>query len=193
LRDLEIRGAGNILGAQQHGHLEAVGYDMYLKLLNDAVLEEKGEKPMQTADCMVDIQISAHIPETYIENVNQRLETYRRIADIHNDEDASDVIDELIDRYGDLPQAVKSLVDVALLRNTAADLLIREISQRENLILLYTGGAIDFKAVSALVSKLKGRVMVNAGQKPYISVKFSPPNTPIDTIRETLAALKSVN
>ena len=193
LRDLEIRGAGNILGAQQHGHLEAVGYDMYLKLLNDAVLEEKGEKPMQTADCMIDIQISAHIPETYIENSNQRLETYRRIADIHNDEDASDVIDELIDRYGDLPQAVKSLVDVALLRNTAAGFLIREISQRENLILLYTGGAIDFKAVSALVSKLKGRVMVNAGQKPYISVKFSPPNTPIDTIRETLAALKSAN
>lgn len=188
MRDLEIRGAGNILGAQQHGHMEAVGYDMYLKLLNEAVLEEKGEKPPVDYECMVDIQISAHIPETYIESSNQRLEIYRRIADIRNEEDMSDVLDELIDRFGDPPQAVKSLVDVALVRNTAARLGIREISQRGEVIMLFTD-KIDFKAVSVLVAKLRGRVMVSAGQKPYISVKLKSGQSPVEALREALANL----
>jgi transcription-repair coupling factor (superfamily II helicase) len=192
LRDLEIRGAGNILGGQQHGHLESVGYDMYLKLLNDAVLEEKGEKPVSETECMVDVQITAHIPDSYIENSKQRLEVYRRIADIHDEADASDVIDELIDRFGDVPESVKSLVDVALLRNTAAGLGIREITQRANVILLYTE-LVDFKAVSGLVSKLRGRVMVNAGQKPYFSVKLLAGQSPLEAIRETLDILKVEN
>jgi len=185
LRDLEIRGAGNILGAQQHGHMESVGYDMYLKLLNEAVLEEKGEAPQQSYECMIDIQVSAHIPESYIESSAQRLEIYRHIADIRNEDDASDVIDELIDRYGDPPQAVKSLVDVALIRNTCAILGIKEISQRENVIMLFAQ-SIDLKAVSALVTKLRGRVMVNAGQKPYISAKLKPDQSPVECIREVI-------
>lgn len=190
LRDLEIRGAGNILGSQQHGHMEAVGYDMYLKLLNEAVLEEKGEKPLEEQECMVDIQVSAHIPETYIESNTQRLEVYRHIAGIRGDEDASDVIDELIDRYGDVPDAVKSLVDVALVRNTAALLGIKEISQRENVVMLFCD-KIDLRAVSGLVAVLKNRVMVSAGQKPYISVKLKDGQTPVGAIREALGVLKS--
>lgn len=190
MRDLEIRGAGNILGSQQHGHMEAVGYDMYLKLLNEAVLEEKGEKPPADCECMVDIQVSAHIPETYIKSSNQRLEMYHRIADIRSEEDMSDVLDEMIDRFGDPPQAVKSLVDVALVRNTAAGLGIREISQRGDVIMLFTD-KIDFKAVSVLVSKLRGRVMVSAGQKPYISVKLKTDQSPVDAIRETLNELST--
>lgn len=190
LRDLEIRGAGNILGSQQHGHMEAVGYDMYLKLLNEVVLEEKGEQPPVDYECMVDIQVSAHIPESYIENSNQRLEIYRRIADIRNDDDVSDVLDELIDRFGEPPQAVKALVDVALVRNTAAQLGIKEISQRGNIIMLFSE-KIDFKAVSGLVAKLRGRVMVSAGQKPYISVKLMPSQSPVDGIREALDVLSA--
>lgn len=190
MRDLEIRGAGNVLGSQQHGHMEAVGYDMYLKLLNEAVLEEKGEQAPADYECMVDIQISAHIPEDYIESSNQRLEIYRRIADIKNDGDVSDVLDELIDRFGDPPQAVKSLVDVALVRNTAARLGIREISQRGEMVMLFAD-KIDFKAVSGLVAKLRRRVMVSAGQKPYISVKLLAGQSPIDAIREALDALSS--
>ena len=188
LRDLEIRGAGNILGAQQHGHMEAVGYDMYLKLLNDAVLEEKGEQPVSAAECMVDIQVTAHIPETYIAGSDQRLEAYRRIADIADAEDASDVLDEMIDRFGDPPAAVKSLVDVALVRNTAASLGIREIAQRENTLMLYPEH-LDFAAVSGLVVRLRGRVMVNAGQKPYISVRLRAGQSPVDALRETLSVL----
>lgn len=188
MRDLEIRGAGNILGSQQHGHMEAVGYDMYLKLLNEAVLEEKGEQPPANYECMVDINVSAHIPEDYISSSNQRLEIYRRIADIRSDEDVTDVLDELIDRFGDPPQTVKSLVDVALVRNTAAQFGIKEISQRGDVIMLYAD-KIDFKYVSALVSKMRRRVMVSAGQKPYISVKLNPGQSPIDGIREALEIL----
>jgi transcription-repair coupling factor (superfamily II helicase) len=188
LRDLEIRGAGNVLGSQQHGQMEAVGYDMYLKLLNEAVLEEKGEQPPVEYECMVDIQVSAHIPENYIESSTQRLEIYRRIADIRGDADVSDVLDELIDRFGEPPQAVKSLVDVALLRNTAAQLGIKEISQRAQVIMLFTDN-LDLRAVSGLVARLRGRVMVSAGQKPYISVKLKPEQTPVDAIRETLEIL----
>ncbi|MDR3551886.1 MAG: transcription-repair coupling factor, partial [Clostridia bacterium] len=188
LRDLEIRGAGNVLGAQQHGHMESVGYDMYLKLLNEAVLEEQGEKPASNGECMIDIQVSAHIPEDYIASVAQRLEAYRRIADIRTPEDASDVLDELIDRFSDPPQAVKSLVDVALVRNTAAALGIREITQRENVVMLFPQ-TIDMKSVSFLVTRLRGRVMVNAGQKPYISVKLAHGQSPVDAVREAVALL----
>lgn len=188
LRDLEIRGAGNILGSQQHGHMESVGYDMYLKLLSDAVLEEKGEKPTREEECMVDIQVSAHIPESYITSAGQRLETYRRIADIRSAEDESDVLDELIDRYGEPPAAVRSLVDVALLRNTAASLGIREIAQRENVLMLYAA-QFDMQAVSRLVGALRGRVMVNAGQRPYLSVKLKAEQSPVEGIREALRAL----
>lgn len=188
MRDLEIRGAGNILGAQQHGHMEAVGYDMYLKLLNEAVLEEKGEQPPADYECMVDINVSAHIPEDYISSSNQRLEIYRRIADIRSDEDVSDVLDELIDRFGEPPKAVKSLVDVALVRNTAAQFGIKEISQRGDVIMLFAD-KIDFKYVSVLVSKMRGRVMVSAGQRPYVSIKLASGQSPIDCIREALDIL----
>jgi transcription-repair coupling factor (superfamily II helicase) len=101
MRDLELRGAGNILGAQQHGHLEAVGYDMYLNLLAQAVSEERGEKPViPEKECLIDLQIDAYIPDTYIKNVPQKLSMYRRIADIRNKADADDVLDELDDRFG---------------------------------------------------------------------------------------------
>ena len=99
MRDLEIRGAGNILGDRQHGHMEAVGYDMYLRLLSDAIAEQKGElPPPSTEECLVDIRIPAHIPENYIESTAQRIEIYRRLASIKSIEDSTDIIDELIDR-----------------------------------------------------------------------------------------------
>lgn len=98
LRDLEIRGAGSILGGRQHGHMEAVGYDMYLKLLSEAIAEEKGEKPEKVPECLVDIQIDAHIPENYISSINQRIDNSTcKIMTVNTDEDKADLIDELID------------------------------------------------------------------------------------------------
>lgn len=186
LRDLEIRGAGNILGSRQHGHMEAVGYDMYLRLLSDAISEHKGEKPTQAAEeCMVDIQVEAHIPESYIESLSQRIDVYRKIASVRSEDDAFDVLDELIDRFGEPPEAVKGLVDVALLRNTASNFGISEISQKGGNLLFYPEH-LNMELASQLVGTLKGRVMVNAGAKPYLSVKMKNAG-PVDVMREVLA------
>ncbi|MBQ5816174.1 MAG: transcription-repair coupling factor, partial [Oscillospiraceae bacterium] len=131
LRDLEIRGAGNMLGAQQHGHMDAVGYDMYLKLLNQAIAEQKGEEPMpEDNDCLIDLPISAHIPNAYIEDNLQRIEVYRQIASLESDDDAMDLVDELIDRFGNPPPEVSLLISVALLRHAAKAAGITQISQK---------------------------------------------------------------
>ena len=192
MRDLEIRGAGSILGGQQHGHMEAVGYEMYIKLLSDAIAEEKGEKkPEDTAECLVDLRIPAHIPNNYISNINQRIEVYKKIAAVKNEEDASDVIDELIDRFGDVPKAVKGLIDVALLRNMAQNQGIFEITQRENMIMFYSK-TLNMPRALRLVEEIKGRAVINAGEKPYIGVKLIKGDDPLFIIRESLKVMNEV-
>ncbi len=186
MRDLEIRGAGSILGAKQHGHMEAVGYDMYLRLLSEAIAEEKGEKNLQKAEeCMIDISLEAHIPENYIENLTQRIDIYKKIATVANKEDSMDILDELIDRFGDPPSSVKGLVDVALIRNSAAALGIGEISQRDDKVLFYPV-KFDMGVASTIAANLKGRAMVSMGNKPYIAVKIDKGQKPLDTIRQVL-------
>ncbi|MEG1448720.1 MAG: TRCF domain-containing protein, partial [Oscillospiraceae bacterium] len=189
MRDLEIRGAGNILGAQQHGHMESVGYEMYLRLLSDAISQKKGEQPTTKAmECTVDIEIEAHIPESYIENLSQRIDIYKKISAITCDEDAEDLYDELVDRFGDPPKSVIGLVEVAKYRNNAASLGINEITQRGDCILMYQE-TLNMEKASLLAATLKGRVTVNAGSKPYISVKISKGETAVTTVK---LALKSM-
>lgn len=190
MRDMEIRGAGNILGAQQHGHMEAVGYEMYLRLLGEAVNEEKGTPSMnREAECLIDLQITAHIPESYISSTAQRLDIYRRIADIRSHEDSLDVYDELIDRFGEPPEAVQGLIDIAMLRNMAADIGIYEVKQQHDCLLLYMR-RLDMQVGSRMSSALKGRVMISAGAKPYLSVRVLKGMTPLNTLREALEAAR---
>ena len=129
MRDLEIRGAGNVLGPEQSGFLLSVGYDMYLKLLEEAVLEERGEKPERPTECAADLSVAASIPDRYVPSPEQRMDLYRRIAAIRSEADADDVMDELIDRYGDPPRTVNNLISVALLRADAARNGISQIDQ----------------------------------------------------------------
>ena len=190
MRDLELRGAGSILGAEQHGHMEDVGYDMYLKLLDEAVREEKGEKPAaaEERDCLVDVAVEAHIPEYYIESLSNRLDAYRRIAGIRDSEDARDVIDELLDRYGDIPKSVMGLVDISLIRQKAVRAGIYEIRQNESGLLLYLND-IRREEVALIVSGMKGRALLSAGSKPYISVRIAKGQKPLDSLKEIFSAL----
>ncbi len=193
LRDLEIRGAGSMLGAKQHGHMEAVGYDMYIRLLTDAIAVQRGEKPKdESEECLVDISVDAHIPESYIDNISQRLEVYRKIASVKTNEDALDVTDELIDRFGEPPKAVKGLIDIALLKNTAAQNGIIEIKQQASEIVLKTK-TLDMNMIGALTNEFKSRVKVGAGAKPYISVKMAKTDgSSLDAIRNILNVVRDV-
>ena len=192
MRDLEIRGAGNILGSAQHGQMEAVGYDLYLRLLGDAIREQKGEKPVENLECLVDIQIEAHIPEKYIPSLAQRIDIYKKIAAIRSEEDWSDTMDELCDRFGEPPRSVAGLLDVALIRSRAAALGIREIDQRVGSLLFYSD-RIDRSDLLALTRALPGRVMMNAGAKPYLTVRLQKGQEPLDGIREVLAVLEKTD
>ncbi len=173
MRDLEIRGAGNLLGAEQSGHMCDVGYDMYLKLLEEAVAEEKGEKTEKKAECSADLAVSANIPEVYVPSGEMRMDLYRRIAQIRTDEDADDMMDELIDRFGDPPQSVELLLKVALLRARAATAGITEITQRGGL-LRFALGEFDMERISRVYAlpDFKNRVRVEAGTKPMVSLKL---------------------
>ena len=183
MRDLEIRGAGSILGGEQSGNMEAVGYDMYLKLLNDAMREEKGESPQPDNECLVDLSISAHIPENYIESLPARLGIYRRIAEIKSNEDASDVIDELCDRFGEPPKAVMGLIDIALFRSRAAENGIYEITQISGALKLKVR-EIKEEQVARICDGLKGRAFLVPTEEPYYTVKLLKGQSPSAALKE---------
>lgn len=148
MRDLEIRGAGNLLGAEQSGHMMSVGYDMYLKLLEEAVAEERGEKP-QEPECTADLNVTANIDKDYVERGEERMDLYRRMAAIRKDEDAEDLLDEIVDRYGEPPKGVLNLVDIALMRAKASALHIRDIRQKGGEV-VFTMTDCSFEVVSRL-------------------------------------------
>ena len=137
MRDLELRGAGDLLGAKQHGHLDAVGYDLYIKLLNEAILEEKGETPTPEAECKISLKLDAFLPESYVRFPSQRMMLYKRIAMIRTRDDYYDIADELIDRFGEMPKPTKNLLSIALLRGGGIACGINEIEQEGNIIHLY--------------------------------------------------------
>ncbi len=172
MRDLEIRGAGSILGGEQHGNMEAVGYDMYLKLLADAVNEEKGIESHEDLVCTIDLNISAHIPENYINALPARLGIYRRIADIRDDGDAQDVIDELCDRFGEPPKAVMGLINVALLRSRASAAGIIEITSTSTTAVLHTV-KIDMEVAAKLTDEFKSQFGLAATGEPAYLIRLN--------------------
>jgi len=173
MRDLEIRGAGNLLGAEQSGHMMSVGYDMYLKLLDEAVLEERGEAP-KAPECTADLNITANVDPEYVSRGEERMDLYRRMAAIRSQEDADDLLDEIIDRYGDPPKGVLNLIDVALLRARARSAGIQDIKQKAAEV-LFTLSNFDFEAVSMLCADqdYKARVQFVATAKlPTLRLKL---------------------
>ena len=131
MRDLEIRGAGNLLGAQQHGHMEAIGYDLYCKMLQEAVALEKGESVKESFETTIEMKVNAYIPASYILDEVERLDIYKKIASIQGDKDYYDVQEELEDRYGTLPNSVQNLIDIALVKWEANQIDITLVSEVE--------------------------------------------------------------
>ncbi len=193
MKDLEIRGAGSILGQSQSGHLETVGYDMYLRLLSEAVAEQRGETVEVKPECLIDIRLDAFIPESYISNQAQRIDCYRRIAQIENEEDAYDVTDELIDRYGEPPASVEGLIEAARLRRIAQELRISEIIQSGDAMIFYpeTPDKKLMVGVAALSGKFGSRVFINMTGKPCFKIKLTDRDKPLEVLRTALETLKT--
>ncbi|HIR96374.1 MAG TPA: transcription-repair coupling factor [Candidatus Merdisoma faecalis] len=171
MRDLEIRGAGNLLGEQQHGHMQAVGYDLYCKMLNEAVKEEKGTAlPEDSFETMVDMELDAYIPDTYIRNESQKLDIYKRIAGIESREECEDMQDELLDRFGDLPRPVQNLLAVADLKVKAHHVYVKELVERpdEIRLVLYEKARLNPAAFPAFIESFGGRMKFVTGEKPAL-------------------------
>ncbi len=194
MRDLEIRGAGNILGAEQSGHMLSVGYDMYLKLLEEAVLEEQGVPDAKPPECTADLSVTANIPKSYVPSGEQRMDLYRRMAAVRSRDDADDLLDEIVDRYGDPPRGVMNLIDIALLRANAARAGVADISQKNGSI-LFRLRALDLAAVSALCADeaLRGRVLFSAGNTPMLTCRLQPKDDPLKMAVLTVERLTAAN
>ena len=183
MRDLEIRGAGNLLGAEQSGHMMSVGYDMYLKLLDEAVLEERGDAP-KMPECTADLNVTANVDKEYVSRGEERMDLYRRMAAIRSQEDADDLLDEIIDRYGDPPKGVLNLIEIALLRAQAQIVGIQDIRQKAGDV-LFTLTDLHFDAISQLCADpdYKNRLtLVATAKQPTLRLKLV---SGIDSLRQS--------
>ncbi|MDO5028408.1 MAG: transcription-repair coupling factor [Bacillota bacterium] len=187
MRDLEIRGAGNILSAQQHGHIDNIGYDLYLSLLEDAMKKLKGEEVQDINETTIDLNIEAHIPESYIEDQKQRLEFYKKISLIENDEDYSDLIAEAIDRYGDLPEATSNLIDISQIKFIANQKGIEMISGDSKKIRLKfkAGLDLDLRSLNNLIAIFSNKISFNCKGQSYID--YRPGKYPLEELKDLLA------
>ncbi|MDP4093797.1 MAG: transcription-repair coupling factor [Bacillota bacterium] len=171
MRDLEIRGAGNLLGAEQHGHMEAVGYDMYCRLLDEAVRELKGETIDENeTEMTIDINVSAYIDNEYISAEDQKIDMYKKIASLQDQQDMEDVRDELIDRYGDIPEPVHNLLEIAYIKALAKETGFSSITEKNDTILLQlkNGRSLNIEGLGNLTAKYRRQLMFNAGNAPYL-------------------------
>lgn len=168
MRDLEIRGAGNVLGKDQSGHMEAVGYDLYCKMLNQAVAELKGDYQKITIDTTIDVELDALIPATYVRNEFQKLELYKRISGISSREALEDMTDELIDRFGEIPEATNNLLEIALLKNTASKYYITKIRQVEGFIAIgvYAKAPVKVQEMDGMLKEYKGCMSFSQEKEP---------------------------
>jgi transcription-repair coupling factor (superfamily II helicase) len=171
LRDLELRGAGNLLGAQQHGHLDAIGYDLYVKLLERAVLEEKGETVAEKPECIVNLSFDACLPERYVKSPTQRMSLYKRISLIATQYDLDDMTDELLDRYGDLPQAAANLLEIAHIRSLAQNAGITQLRQNGTELFI-VAPELNVKVWMMLADEFKGKMRMMMSDNPTIRFRM---------------------
>ncbi|MDR0978377.1 MAG: transcription-repair coupling factor [Lachnospiraceae bacterium] len=190
MRDLEIRGAGSLLGELQHGHMDQVGYDMYCKLLEESVKEMQGEQIEEEIDVQIDIDVSSYISDKFIENSNQKIEIYQEIALCKTEDDIINVTDEILDRYGIMPKEVETLLEVTRIKQKCRQKQIAKILQKDlNLVFEFIPTKFDMSIVDGLIKEFKNRIKFSPSQKPYITYKM---NEKADVINEINLFLKSI-
>ena len=187
MRDLEIRGAGSMLGEMQHGHMEQVGYDTYCKLLDEVIKEMQGIEVVEEQDVQIDLAVSSYIPDNFIENSSQKIEIYQNIALCRTEEELQNVIDEVIDRYGRLPKELENLIDIARIKQLARKANILKIAQRENGIVFYfVKEKIKPEMVNALITKYPMLVKFSNAVEPYVTLRIKENENIIEKAKEFL-------
>ncbi len=200
MRDLEIRGAGNLLGAEQHGHMETVGYDLYCKMLNEAVKHLKGELKEEPFATTVDLDIDAYIPSSYIPNEYQKLDIYKRIASIENEEEMDDMLEELIDRFGDVPKKVVQLLNIALLKSLAHSVYVVSIEQKGDAFkfVMYERANVHVERISQFIEQYKGALAFKVDVNPYFTYQKKGKNKKdkdedvLELVKNVLIGIKSL-
>lgn len=187
MRDLEIRGAGSMLGEMQHGHIEQVGYDTYCKLLDEVIKEMQGIEVVEEQDVQIDLAVSSYIPDNFIENSSQKIEIYQNIALCRTEEELQNVIDEVIDRYGRLPKELENLIDIARIKQLARKANILKIAQKENGIVFYfVKEKIKPEMVNTLITKYPMLVKFSNAVEPYVTLRIKENENIIEKAKEFL-------
>ncbi len=196
MKDLEIRGAGNVLGAEQSGHMQQVGYDLYCRMLDTAVKHEKGEDVTEGFNTVIDIDLDAFIPDSYVKNENVRLDLYKRIAGIENNEEAEDMEEELHDRFGKLPESAVNLIDTALIRHKAHDVYIEHISAKEETVIfsVFVKAALNPEGIEPLLDRFDGALSFRAAGRPEFTYRFGKEEKrdPITVSNKVLDSMKEL-
>ena len=194
MRDLEIRGAGNLLGAEQHGHMEAVGYDLYCKMLNEAVKHLKGEMEEETFNTTMDLNVDAYIPDSYIPNEYQKLDIYKRVAAIENEEEMEDMLEELIDRFGDIPKKVETLLAVASLKAIAHSAYVTAVEQKGERFTfsMYEKAKVQPQKIPGLLEQFKGDLAFKADAENPCFLYEKKSRNKKEKYTDVLAVVKNV-
>ncbi len=191
MRDLEIRGAGSLLGEVQHGHLEQVGYDTYCNLLDEVVKEIQGEKVVQEIDVQIDLDVTSYIPDEYISDSSQKIEIYQDIALCKNEEDIQNIVDEMIDRFGNMPEEIENLLDIARIKNLCKKIGINKVQGRRKFVLfIFETQELNIN-INELVQKYRNRIKFTQGIKPQITLALED-SSEKGTLKEVMKFLKGL-
>ncbi len=193
MRDLEIRGAGSLMGEMQHGHMEQVGYDMYCRLLDEVVKEIRGEEQVEEVDVQIDLNVSSYIPDEFISDSNQKIEVYQDIALCKNEEDIKNVRDSIKDRYGRVPDEIENLLAISNIRNIARQKAVLKIAQKGNNIVFHVDKDLfDMEIINKLIMKYKNRIKFSPNINPYFTYKMNS-NDVLEEVKEFLQGLNDAN
>ncbi|MDW7678307.1 MAG: TRCF domain-containing protein, partial [Bacillota bacterium] len=192
MRDLEIRGAGNLLGGEQHGHMAAIGYDLYVKLLEETMQKTRGETVEAEPEVAIELNVNAYIPKEYIRNAGHKIDLYKKIAAIRSLQDRYEVEEEIEDRFGEIPGIVRNLLTVATIKALAMKAGISSIIQKEETVKLQFGTGLRFnpEAIARVIHDYGRRITFNAGQHPYFTYRAAVIRDADQLIREITAIVE---